>query len=141
MKLKIFVFFTLLSGICSISADAQRLTIIIKNIRDIEGNVGAAVYKNEKDFLKTPFATKAVKATPGEATLVFDNLPAGNYGISVLHDTNGNDKMDSDFIGVPKEGFGFSNDAMGAFGPPKFEKAMISFTGKDQTIVITMKYI
>ncbi len=57
-----------------------------------------------------------------------------------MHDANGNGKLDSNMMGIPKEGFGFSNDATGSFGPPGFDEAKFNLTGKDQVVVITLKY-
>ncbi|NOS91716.1 MAG: DUF2141 domain-containing protein, partial [Cyclobacteriaceae bacterium] len=72
--------------------------------------------------------------------VVIDNLPAGTYGISVMHDANSNEKMDSNFIGMPKEGFGFSNNAKGSFGPPSYEKTKLDFNTSKQ-ISIAMTYL
>lgn len=69
-----------------------------------------------------PFKTAEVKAKEGYVMIVFQDVPEGDYAVSVLHDLNDNKKMDENLVGIPKEGFGFSNDAMGAFGPPTFRQ-------------------
>lgn len=61
----------------------------------------------------------------GTATYRFE-LPEGTYAIGLFVDTNDNNKLDRNFFGIPKEQYGFSNDAKGSFGPPSFKKA--SFT-------------
>ena len=55
-------------------------------------------------------------------TIVFNDVPPGEYAISLLHDENGNGKADT-VLFLPKEGFGFSRDAKARFGPPKFSAA------------------
>ena len=57
-----------------------------------------------------------------------------------MHDTNDNKELDSNLFGMPKEGFGFSNDAMGMFGPPDFKKASFEHDGEKE-VVIYLKYM
>jgi uncharacterized protein (DUF2141 family) len=73
---------------------------------------------------------------------VIEGLRDGDYAIALLHDENGNDEMDKSggLIKKPKEDFGFSNNAMGSFGPPSFEKAKFSVKGRTQ-ISMRMKYM
>lgn len=72
---------------------------------------------------------------------VFQNLPAGEYAVSVYHDENNNKKMDTNFFGIPKEGVGASNNARGHLGPPKYKDAKFLFNGKSQTIQIQIVYL
>lgn len=58
---------------------------------------------------------------------VFD-IPAGQYAIGVFHDVNANNSLDTNFFGVPKEQYGFSNNATGNFGPPSFDAAAVLVT-------------
>jgi uncharacterized protein (DUF2141 family) len=74
----------------------------------------------------------------GEVEVVFENLPAGDYAISILHDVNKDGKMNTNFMGIPKEGYGFSNNVMGTMGPPSFEKA--KFKLSSEKVVIRMRY-
>lgn len=120
--------------------EAQQLTVIVTNVDARKGKVGAALYNSEGNFMKNTFMTQAAAARPGEIELVFSGVPRGDYGISVLHDENDNEKMDSNAVGIPKEGFGFSNDAMGMFGPPGWSKAKITTTGTNQTVRIKLRY-
>jgi uncharacterized protein (DUF2141 family) len=125
---------------CLVSAWGQTLTISITNIKNSKGQIAVALYKEEKDFMKKHWLIKVAKANTGMVELNFDTIPAGFYAISVMHDANNNDKLDSNLIGIPKEGFGFSNNAMGKFGPPSFEKAKIKVISETQ-ISIAMKYL
>jgi uncharacterized protein (DUF2141 family) len=59
----------------------------------------------------------------------------------VIHDENDNGKLDSGTFGIPREGFGFGNDAMGTFGPPSFKKASITVEQGKISISISMRYL
>ncbi|HUB07511.1 MAG TPA: DUF2141 domain-containing protein [Myxococcales bacterium] len=64
------------------------------------------------------------------ATCVFEDLPPGTYAVAAFEDENGNGKCDRNFLGIPKEPVGVSNDAKGTFGPPPFDKARFQLTAK-----------
>jgi uncharacterized protein (DUF2141 family) len=120
-------------------AQTHTLSIQVTNIKNDKGKIGVAIYNSEKDFLKKYYQVKSTKAVKGETTIIVENLPIGYYAISLIHDANENDKMDTNIIGIPKEGFGFSNNVMGTFGPPSFEKAKVE-VNSDKSISILLKY-
>lgn len=92
-----------------------------------------ALYDKAEGWMKAPLrGGKSAVTADGTTVLRFENLPDGDYAISVLHDANGNGKMDFNVMGIPQEAFGFSNKAAGTFGPPKFEAAR--FTVKGDTV-------
>ena len=72
--------------------------------------------------------------------ILIDGLKPGNYSFKYFHDENDNKKMDTNIIGMPKEGFGFSNNATGTFGPPKHEKTIFAFKG-DTAVHCTPIYL
>ncbi len=72
---------------------------------------------------------------------MLENMPPGEYAISLLHDENDNEKMDTGLMGIPKEGYGASNDAKVTFGPPKFADARFPLTQNQTTIRIKMRYM
>src|SRR5258705_12215952 len=104
----------------------QTLTIVIRNIKSDTGTVAAALYQSDKEFMKKTWQSRSTPSRPGEVQLVFENIPAGDYAVSVMHDFNKNGELDKNSIGIPKEGFGLSNNALGKFGPPKFTEAKLS---------------
>lgn len=122
------------------SASAQgRVEVVIENVRDTTGVIRVAMFRDAETFMKKPFRSATAKAVMGTVNLVFEVVPSGTYAVSLIHDANRNGKLDSNFIGIPREGFGFSNDAMGKFGPPSFEKAKVEIhTGG--RVVIHLKY-
>ena len=120
------------------------LTVIISNFRSNRGSAAVALYNQEKAFPKSP--EKAIRQSffpinDKKTVAVFENLAAGEYAVSVFHDENNNKKMDTNFLGIPKEGVGASNNARGHFGPPKYKDAKFSFSGSAQTIYINITYL
>ncbi|HZY78772.1 MAG TPA: DUF2141 domain-containing protein [Cyclobacteriaceae bacterium] len=127
--------------ICESLMAQARLEVIVKNVKEAKGTIRVGIFKDSKSFLKEAVFGQVVKASKGEVKVIFENLPAGTYGISVIHDENENGELDSGMFGIPKEGFGFANDAMGTFGPPNFEKASIKMETEPKIISIGMKYL
>ena len=115
------------------------MEVAIEGVKGENGFLLLGLFSSSDDFLKKPIASIRHPANEGTVTVVLYGIPSGDYAISVLHDLNGNEKMDTNFIGIPKEGFGFSNDAMGFMGPPHFKKCMFQWTGRE-SIVIRMHY-
>ena len=72
--------------------------------------------------------------------IVLEEIPEGEYAIAVFHDENTNGKLDTNFLGIPKEQYGFSNHAKGQMKPPKFEDAKFKLTNEQNKFVtINMK--
>jgi uncharacterized protein (DUF2141 family) len=115
------------------------LQVTVKNIKEEKGSIRIGLFTTEKDFLKNATRGKIVKASGKEVTVVFENLKPGDYAVSVIHDENENGELDSNMVGIPKEGFAFGNNAMGTFGPPSFDKAKISLT-KNEKQIVELKY-
>lgn len=120
----------------SLAAD---LTVVVENVKSADGMVRVGVFNKPEDFPKTPMTGQHVEAAAGSVSFVFKDLQPGNYALSALHDVNGNKKLDTSFVGMPIEPYGFSGDARGKFGPPSFSEASLAVDGKDQRIVIRLK--
>lgn len=118
----------------------SNVEVVIKKIKGTAGSLRVALFNSEEQFLKTPYKGEIVKISGETVTVVFKNVPAGTYGASVIHDENENEKMDTGMMGIPKEGFGFSNDAMGMFGPPKFKEASFVLPAT-KSVSVTLKYM
>jgi len=119
------------------SAAQHTLRMEIKGVTSTEGKVSAALYADQKSFLKFDKVFKAVssKAVKGVTTLIIEDIPEGNYAVAVFHDKNGNGKLDTNILGIPKEPVAFSNAKMKTFGPPKFSECAFRIT-KDIEITI-----
>ena len=123
-------------------ASAATLTITVKDVRNTTGTVLIAVY-DQSGFGKPELAKakQKVGAKAGEVKFVFQGLSAGKYAVAAFHDENGNGKLDRNSLGVPTEGYGFSNDAQGTAGPPNFSQAAFDFDGKtDRAISFSLNY-
>ncbi len=122
------------------------LKITVTNLRSNQGVVYASLYDSEEGFptdsLKAKIRLKAEILSSHTAEFVFSDLEIGkNYAFSVFHDENNNEKLDTNFLGMPKEGVGISNQAKGRFGPPKFKDAQFLFTNELSEIKLPIKYI
>ena len=130
-------------GLTSVLAHAADLTIMVKGVRSADGALFLAVYDSDKSFMKVPQAktTRRMNASKGDLKIVIPDLPTGKYAIASYHDENGNGKLDTNALGIPQEGYGFSNDARGMFGPPNFSEAVFEFDGKaDKAIAFSIQY-
>lgn len=121
---------------------AGDLKVEITGLRSSGGFVLLSLFNQEDGFPSD--ANKAYRKdkksiTGNKVSFEYKNLPAGTYAIALLHDENGNLKMDTKFLGLPKEGYGFSRDPKLRFGPPAFKNASFEHTS-DQTIAVSMKY-
>ena len=88
-------------------------------------------------------ALTVAKCTPivkGTAKFTFANLPYGNYAISAIHDTNGDTRLNSNFLGVPTEGVGFSNNTVVVTSAPSFSESQFFLSGSKTDIAIKMQY-
>jgi len=132
----------ILLAACSIAQGQNNLEVKIDKIKNDNGDILIGLYSNEQSFPRHVADGKIIKASMDGVTVEFTDLKPGLYAISVLHDENSNKDMDQNGIGIPKEGYGFSNNAKASFGPPSFQKAKIELQlgQKDTIISIDMKY-
>jgi uncharacterized protein (DUF2141 family) len=112
------------------------ITVHIYGMKADRGAVYVALYNSETSFLKNEFKGKIVKVYDKKAIAIFKNIEKGGYAISAFHDKNDNKKMDTNFIGIPKEPIGCSNNAIGFMGPPKYKKAKFTVS---KNIIILVK--
>lgn len=113
------------------------ITVSVTNIKNNKGTIFLALYNTEDTFLNR--GIKAFRATIHENSceVKFENMPDGEYAVSIYHDENGNNKLDTGMFGIPKEDYGCSNNAKGLFGPPKWTDA--KFTLQNQSITKTIQ--
>ena len=126
------------------SAAPQVIHVEIGGLHNDKGQVVCALFSSAKDFPK--HGEKAVSHATGDishgrAACEFSNVAPGRYAVSVFHDENSNGKMDTNFIGIPREGVGASNNAVGHLGPPKFEDAAFTYAGGRLDLRITIAYL
>ena len=130
-------FWLLATGFSS-SQPGGELKLTISNINPVEGDLYIAVYNSEETYMEEELtAFRKIVAVESEPQLiVFEDIPAGEYAISVFQDLNSNAELDTKGIGFPAEPFGFSNDARGRFGPPSFEKAKFTLEGNTEIEIV-----
>jgi len=66
-------------------------------------------------------------------------LPYGTYAVAVVHDADGNGKLNTNLLGMPRERYGFANDARGTFGPPSFEDASFVVDRPEVAVTVTVR--
>jgi uncharacterized protein (DUF2141 family) len=123
MKKIIPLFIIFLSGTLFLNAQ-NSIEVEIHNFKSNKGQALVGLYNSEDSFLKEEYKGKIVKISNKKAVLTFDDLPDGNYAVTVIHDEDGNEDLTTNFLGIPKESIGASNDAPARFGPPKWKDAM-----------------
>jgi uncharacterized protein (DUF2141 family) len=108
-----------------------KIIIEINDIKPIKGNLYIAIYDRESRFMNMDSAYKwsIVPVTGKTMEVIFNDVAPGHYAIAVFHDKNMNGVMDKNELGIPKEGYGFSNNVVGIFGPPGFSEASFDFNG------------
>jgi uncharacterized protein (DUF2141 family) len=128
----------------STGSSAADLIVKISGFRNSDGVVRYSLFSNAEGFPGD--AAKAVQK--GEAPVrekaaefKVSNLIAGPYALSLIHDENKNDKLDTGLFGIPTEGVGASNNAKGSFGPPKFDDAKFELGEKGGVQEIKVQYI
>ena len=118
------------------------LEIEITNLESDDGWLVIALLDSAAQFDDGDQSFRSAKEVPireGKARIAFEGIPYGSYAVRVFHDENSNGDLDTNFVGFPKEGFGFSNDAMGSFGPPSFEQAAFEVDSEILGIKITVQ--
>jgi uncharacterized protein (DUF2141 family) len=117
------------------------IKVSIPNLHNNKGHVLISLFKEGVGFPDDPekaFRKVKISISNKVASTIFTDLPSGNYAIAILHDENGDQKMNTNFFGYPKEGYGFSNNVTGLLGPPSFDKASFSYTANG-TVVLSIR--
>jgi uncharacterized protein (DUF2141 family) len=120
------------------------ITVHIVSLKNLEGKLGVSLYNSKKGFPgkhEQAYASTMKKITSTADNVVFDNLPYGTYAVSIMHDENNNGKLDTTFIGIPKEGVGVSNNPKIGMGGPKFNDSVITLDAKELEVTVSMRYL
>jgi uncharacterized protein (DUF2141 family) len=125
---------------------SPRLATLTVTMTGFHSNAGVAqvtLFDNADGFPDEPdlaFLHGSSPIVDGVSEIVFESVPLGVYAVGVIHDENSNERMDTNFFGKPREGYGASNDARGRFGPPSFEDARFDVDADMVTTPITIAY-
>ena len=139
MRIKTLLLFGLLvalPGLLQASAELT-LTVTLEGGKPAEGEFVVGLFDTEDAWLEEVVREIRVPVSEeGTAEISFEALPAGTYAISTYQDLNLNGKIDTNFLGIPKEPYAFSNEARGMFGPAKFKDAAFELVESDETVAI-----
>ncbi|MCE7995013.1 MAG: DUF2141 domain-containing protein [Roseivirga sp.] len=141
----VFSLMLLIPGINTVKVeDTITITVTVEGIRNSSGSIAIALHNEESDsdFPEAEaFREESVSLnSSGDVEIVFEDIPAGDYAVALMHDENDNGDLDFNEFGMPIEGFGFSNEAMGDQGPPDFDQAAFS-AEKDTDITVSLIYM
>ncbi len=115
-----------------------------KHSRNSTGTIGCALFASTEgfphEFLRHANRVVVMKIQDTQASCHFVDVPPGTYALAVIHDENMNGKLDTNWMGVPQEGYGFSNKAEAGLSAPSFEAAEFSYQGQDLSMTISLDY-
>jgi uncharacterized protein (DUF2141 family) len=125
--------------------DTGTLTVRVTGARNTKGKIGVTLFQDAQGFpddTSKAVRQESVDIDPNtkSAQVTFKDVPQGTFAVSVLHDENGNGKMDKNFVGMPKEGYGASNNPKKKKRAPTFDEAKFSLNTSEQAIEITLIY-
>lgn len=134
----------LLGSLASASAAApaaSTITIRVSTFRSANGVLRCRLYARPDGFPgKPPFAAEQSVAVSAKAmTCSFTGVSPGTYAVALFHDENGDGKLDTNFLGIPREGVGVSNNKIRSLGPPTWEDAKFVLKG-DVVLDVTLHY-
>lgn len=132
----------LLTGVIFSTPTDPTLDIIvsIENIKDIKGTIYVAVYEDPANFPDDLLWTNRIahRVNGEKETIILKDMQALECAIAVYHDVNDNMKMDKNWIGIPKEPYGFSNNAIPKWSPPKYEDCKMKLSSDNSSFTIRL---
>ncbi len=136
MKTTLLLIILVISMIPLKSIAQFTLTVEINGLRSSNGNILLQVFDEEQNTIKG--VVEGIENN--KCIIVIENLKSGKYAFRYFHDENSNDEMETNWMGMPKEGFGLSNNAKGLFGSPKFKKWIFEL-GDNKKMTCTPSYM
>ena len=139
-----FFLFALLVLLTAVPTTAQsestgKLTVNISGFPSSDGVAMVALHNTEHSYQGEEAGALDKKMVPvvnQKTQVVFENLTFGSYGVSFYHDENANGKLDTNAMGIPKEAYGFSNNARGFFGKPSYKDVTFQMNSAEKQITI-----
>ncbi len=123
--------------------DTGTIIIELETLKNHDGVLLVSLFSDKEGFpdeWEKAFRSEIVPITEELREIRLEDIPHGTYSLAIVHDENENMKLDTNFFGVPKEGYGFSNNVRGRFGPPKFSDALFTFDSDTYTHRIRLNY-
>ncbi len=133
---------TLAGAVCG--EGVQPIQVIVENVRNSDGLITAVLYDDDAEkFLKKGQRVDRIRvaAQAGETLLCLKAPTKGHYAIALYHDENSNKKFDRNFLGIPDEGYGFSNNPGFRFGAPDHDETLFQVDGMATAVRISVLYL
>ncbi len=128
--------FLTIAVFASTASQAQDLQVEIAGISSNEGKIYIQLFKGEDNFKNgVAAAASIVDAKEGQVSVNFNSLSAGEYAVRYFHDEDNDGQFGTNFLGIPTEGYGFSNNAKANFGPPNYSDIKFSVSDENTKIV------
>ncbi len=125
--------------------DTQRgdIDVTVTGISNQKGEIMVALFDSPEGFPQNP--GKAIKlgkspAQKGDIVVHLKDVPPGKYAIALFHDTNGDAILNTNFLGIPKEGYGVSNNIKNKLSAPKFQQAIFAHGMDQSALTISINY-
>jgi uncharacterized protein (DUF2141 family) len=120
----------------------NNISVPVDGLRNDQGVVRCGLYASAKGFREPGKEFKGVTApiSGGKATCVFNEVPPGTYAVALFHAEHNEAQLETGMFGKPKQGYGFSRDAKGSFGPPTFEAAAYTYPGGPSVWPVHIEY-
>jgi uncharacterized protein (DUF2141 family) len=140
----LLVFANLTAVALAQSSSCPGIHVKVLNIRNSTGTVDCALFDSPEGFpievLHSATHTMVIKIRKTEARCDFEDILPGTYALAVIHDENMNGKLDTNWLGIPKEGYGFSNDPKALLAAPPFSAASFQYDGGTLDLTISLHY-
>ena len=118
--------------------------VTILDIKNSTGTIDCAIFDSQigypHDVLGSARQAMIIKVQEKEVRCDFERIPPGTYALAVIHDENMNGKLDTKWLGIPREGYGFSNGARALLGTPSFSAASFQYDGETLELTISLHY-
>jgi uncharacterized protein (DUF2141 family) len=149
MRLSLILIFWIINPIFTLSAQNSQdkvkldgnIRVIVEGLENDKGFVQIGLFNSKESWEgkieKLRGAIIPLKSTTMEWNI--ENIPFGEYAVKLFHDENGDNKLNTNFLGMPVEDYGFSNNPTVLFGPPSFEKVKFVFSSQDTSITIKLR--
>lgn len=136
--------FATLPGLAFAQSPCPGIHVKILNIKNSTGTVACALFESPDgfptDYLRLATNVMVIKIRKDQARCDFEDIPPGTYAMAVIHDENMNGKLDTNWLGIPTEGYGFSNDAKAVVGAPSFSAASFPYDGQNLNLTMRLHY-
>jgi uncharacterized protein (DUF2141 family) len=138
------IFLTLFLPVAIFAQNGIDLEIKVTGLKDVVGQVSVNLFNDESGFpedSKKAFLYQTIDVKSENESVYFRNIPSGHYAFAVLHDANENGVMEKNLLGIPKEGFAFSNNYKPLVKSPSFSQASFILGEKDTVLIVEMIYM